>query len=412
MEKLFFILLFFSFINLKSQTNNSELEVSDTLLAPTPPMGWISWNLFEGNINEEIVKQIADAFIENGLKDAGYEYIIIDDLWQGGRDEHGKIYPDPEKFPNGMKALADYVHSKGLKFGIYTDIADYTCGGKEGSYGYEETDAQTYATWGVDYVKCDYCNAPKDQKSAIKRYSKFIKAIRATGRPIVFAICEWGQRAPWLWGEKIGGNLWRTTWDLRDTWKHGKYNSGHNGIMETLDRQVGLEKYSGPGHWNDPDMLVIGLNGKGASSSANGAKGCSVIEYEAQFGLWSLLAAPLLMTCDVRNMDADTKRILTNKELIAVNQDKLGKQASRIFKEGDKELWARPLADGSWAVGFLNRNDDEILDISLKLNSIYFSGNVNVRDLWLHKDLGTFAGAVVLKVKPHQCRIVKISDNQ
>ena len=400
--KTYFITIFI-FITTILQSQN------DSTLVPTPPMGWISWNLFEGNINEDIVKQIADAFIENDLKSAGYEYIIIDDLWQGGRDESGRLFPDPDKFPNGMKSLADYVHDKGLKFGIYTDIAQYTCGGKVGSYGYEEIDAQTFAQWGVDYIKCDYCNAPEDQKSAIERYTKFIKAVRATNRPMVFAICEWGQRKPWLWGAEAGGNLWRTTWDLRDTWQHGRYDSGHNGIMETLDHQAGLEKYSGPGHWNDPDMLLIGLNGNGSSSSANGASGCTVTEYETQFGLWALLAAPLLMTCDVRDMDKDTKRILTNEELIAINQDKLGKQAWRIMKENQNEIWARPLADGSWAAGFLNRSDDNTVKISLPLDLIQMKGTVKVRDLWAHKDLGVFNNDITLDVKPHQCRMIKIS---
>ncbi|MCU4154703.1 glycoside hydrolase family 27 protein [Carboxylicivirga sp. A043] len=387
-----------------------SVKAQQDVLAPTPPMGWISWNLFEGNISESIVMELADAMVENGLKEAGYEYIILDDLWHGGRDADGKVYPDPKKFPNGMKVVADYVHSKGLKFGIYTDIAEYTCAGMVGSLAYEEMDAQTYAEWGVDYIKCDYCHAPEDLWTGIERYEKFIKAVRATGRPMVFAICEWGQRAPWLWGEKVDGQLWRTTWDLRDTWEHGQYNNGHNGIMEALDRQVGLEKFAGPGRWNDPDMLVVGLNGTGASSSANGANGCTVTEYEAQFGLWSLLSAPLLMTCDIRNMDADTKRILTNQELIAVNQDELGKQASRIHKDGAEEIWAKPLADGSWAVGFLNRDNDKKRKIALDLAQLGFDGQVEVRDLWMHKNLDFKPSAQIkLTVEPHQCRVVKIT---
>jgi alpha-galactosidase len=399
-------ILIFVFVILTSKFSFAQ---NDGPLAKTPPMGWISWNLFEGNISEEIVKQLADAMVETGLKDAGYEYIILDDLWHGGRDENGYVYPDPKKFPDGMKVVADYVHSKGLKFGIYTDIAEYTCAGMVGSYGYEEKDAQTYAEWGVDYVKVDYCHAPADLWTAVERYKKFVEAIRATGRPMVFAVCEWGQRAPWLWGKEIDANLWRTTWDLRDTWEHGQYDNGHNGIMEALDRQVGLAEYAGPGHWNDPDMLVIGLNGKGASASANGASGCSVTEYEAQFGLWSLLSAPLLMTCDIRNMDADTKRILTNQELIAVNQDKLGKQARRIYKESCMEFWAKPLADGSYAVGFLNRNDNETIDMTLELNRLSIKNEVKARDLWKHEDIGKYKGEITLKVKPHECRVIKIS---
>lgn len=231
--------------------------------------------------------------------------------------------------------------------------------------------------------------------------------MRATGRPMVFAICEWGQRAPWLWGAEVGGQLWRTTWDLRDTWEHGQYNNGHNGIMEALDRQVGLEKFAGPGHWNDPDMLVIGLNGTGASSSANEANGCTITEYEAQMGLWSLLAAPLLMTCDIRNMDANTKRILTNDEIIAVNQDKLGKQATRISKEGVEEIWAKSLSDGSWAIGLLNRDDEQTREIILDMNKLGISENCQVRDLWSHEDLES-EQIMSFSVKPHECRLVKI----
>jgi alpha-galactosidase len=381
-------------------------------LAATPPMGWISWNLFEGNISESIIMEVADAMVDNGLKEAGYEYIILDDLWHGGRDKNGKVFPDKNKFPNGMKVVADYIHSKGLKFGIYTDIAEYTCAGMVGSLGFEENDAQTFAEWGVDYIKCDYCHAPEDMWTAINRYEKFITAVRKTERPVVFAICEWGQRAPWLWGPKVDGQLWRTTWDLRDTWEHGQYNSGHNGIMEALDRQVGLAKYAGPGRWNDPDMLVVGLNGTGSSSSANGANGCTITEYEAQFGLWCLLSAPLLMTCDIRNMDTNTKRILTNHELIAVNQDELGKQATRIYKSECKEVWAKRLNDGSWAVGFLNRDNDQNKDIYLNLSTLGITSRVSVRDLWEHQDVDfENDGIFCTTVEPHQCKVFKISTN-
>ncbi len=399
MKNLIFYSIVFSFV--------CTIYSQEKILAPTPPMGFISWNLLEGNISEDIVKQIADAMEENGLKEAVYQYIILDDLWHDERDKNGMIQPDPEKFPNGMKVVADYVHSKGLKFGIYTDIAEKTCAGMEGSLGFEEQDAQTYADWGVDYIKCDYCYAPNDIFIAKQRYEKMIKAVRATNRNMVFALCEWGQRSPWLWGSQIGAQVWRTTWDLRDTWEHGKYGSGYNGIMETLDRQVGLEVFSGPGKWNDPDMLVIGLNGEGSSSSARGASGCTPIEYEAQMGLWSLLAAPLLVTCDIRNMDADTKRILLNKEIIAINQDALGKQASRIYKNSVKEIWARPLADGGWAVGFLNRDNNETLEITLDFKDLKIESG-KVRDVWQHKELGFFEKEITLKVEPHECRVIKI----
>lgn len=380
----------------------------DLEIAPVPPMGWISWNLFEGNIDEALVRGIADAMVDQGLRDLGYRYIILDDLWQGERDADGKIHPDPDKFPSGMKALGEYIHSKGLKFGIYTDAAEWTCAGVAGSFGYEKEDAETYAGWGVDYIKCDYCNAPEDVWSAVERYGKFIDEVRRIHPETVFALCEWGQRSPWLWGKEIGANLWRTTWDLRDTWEHGKYSAGHNGIMEALDRQVGLEKYAGPGHWNDPDILMVGLNGSGNSASANGADGCTVTEYEAHMGLWSLLSAPLLICCDVRDMDTNTKRILMNEEILAVNQDTLGKQASRILKQGVSELWAKKLAGGEYAVGFLNRDDEQKREITLHLSELNIKKAL-ARDLWKKEDISVFEGAVSLVVEPHQCRVLKIT---
>jgi alpha-galactosidase len=226
---------------------------------------------------------------------------------------------------------------------------------------------------------------------------------QVTERDIVYSICEYGLADVWEWGAEVGGNLWRTTGDIWDDWDRMK--------------MIGFEQtqttpYAKPGHWNDPDMLVIGLNGKGASASANGASGCTVTEYEAQFGLWSLLSAPLLMTCDIRNMDADTKRILTNKELIAVNQDKLGKQARRIYKESCKEFWAKPLADGSYAVGFLNRHDDETLDMTLDLNRLGIKGEVTARDLWKYENIGSYKNEITLKVKPHECKVIKITPKQ
>lgn len=393
------IFIFLSATFLFAQTNE---------LARTPPMGWLSWNLFEGDINEDLVKEIADAMVANGLKDAGYEYLILDDLWQGGRDEKGRIVPDPAKFPNGMKVVADYVHAKGLKFGIYTDIAEKTCGGAVGSYGFEERDARTFAEWGVDYVKCDYCYAPKDILSAMERYAKFGEALRSSGRKMVFAICEWGQRAPWLWGEKAGGQLWRTTWDLRDTWEHGRYNSGHAGIMEVLDRQVGLAKFAGPGHWNDPDMLLVGLYGKGKSASHDGANGCSNVEYQAQMSLWCLLSAPLLVCCDVRAMNEATKRILTNREIIAVNQDPLGRQAVRIRKMGVREIWGKKLSDGSWAVGFLNRDDENKRNIDLNFKWIGIKDAAIIRDLWRHENLGKFSTSFATVVGVHEVKLLKV----
>lgn len=398
MKKIAILILSFLPLCLYSQEN---------IVAPTPPMGWISWNLFEGNINEKLVMEIADAMVENGLRDKGYEYVILDDLWQGGRDEAGNVYPDPKKFPSGMKALGDYIHSKGLKFGIYTDAAEWTCGGVVGSYGYETNDAKTYAEWGVDYIKCDYCSAPKDLWTAIDRYKTFIEEVRKTNPNVVFAVCEWGQRAPWLWGKEIGANLWRTTWDLRDTWEHGKYSNGYCGVMESLDRQVGLEKFAGPGHWNDPDILMVGLNGNGKSASNGGASGCTVTEYEAHMGLWALLSSPLLMCCDVRDMDPDTKRILRNDEVLAINQDPLGIQATRIFKDGVIEIFAKKLDDGGYAVGILNRDDEKSRKVYLNFEMLKMR-EADVRDVWNHKDLGKQIDGMEFVVGVHECKLLKI----
>ena len=224
---------------------------ADTPLAPTPPMGWNSWNTFGKEINEVVVKGVADAIVSLGLRDLGYQYVVIDDHWEDGRDEQGHIRYNAKKFPGGMKALADYIHDKGLKFGIYSCAGDKTCGGEVGSYGYEEDDAKTFASWDVDYLKYDYCRAPKDFQEAIRRYTKMGNALKATGRPIVFSICEWGPRSPWLWGRMAGGHLWRISFDVGDMW-----DTPHNvrsliGILAAIDASANLESHAGPGGWND-----------------------------------------------------------------------------------------------------------------------------------------------------------------
>ncbi|MDB4303312.1 glycoside hydrolase family 27 protein [Desulfosarcina sp.] len=361
-----------------SQTNNS--------LAHTPPMGWNSWNLFEGDVSEDLLKEIADAMVETGMKDAGYEYIIIDDIWQGGRDNRNNIIPDPEKFPNGIKALADYIHSKGLKLGIYSTAAQLTCAGYTASYGFEEQDAKTFAEWGVDYLKYDYCNAPGDMQTAMERYKTMSDALENTERPIVFAICEWGDRKPWLWGNEAGGHLWRTTWDSRDIWETETYDSGHAGIMNILDKQVGLESYAGPGGWNDPDLLMVGLYGKGKSSSWDGSQGCNDVEYKSHFSLWCMLAAPLIVNLDVRNMNEATKEILLNKKMIAIDQDPLGKQGFKFIDEGDFEIWVKELSNEEIAICYLNRSEEKIKK-KIKIDSIierfgYRSKSYKASDVW------------------------------
>ncbi|MFP4546535.1 MAG: glycoside hydrolase family 27 protein [Fidelibacterota bacterium] len=375
-------------------------------VASTPPMGWMTWNQFTGDISDQLIRETADAMVETGMKDAGYEYIIIDDLWQGERDEKDVLHPDYEKFPHGMKALADYVHSRGLKLGIYSDAAEYTCAGAIGSYGYEEIDAQTFADWGMDYLKYDYCGAPAHRDSAIVRYKTMGDALEKTGRPILYAICEWGPRKPWEWAASVGGNVWRTTWDIRDTWDHGQYDSGHNGIINCLDRNVDLWKYAKPGHWNDMDMLLAGLNGTG---KASGSIGCSNQEYQSQMSLWCLLNSPLLASCDIRSMDDETLRILTNKEVIAINQDRLGKQAKRLIKNNDTEIWGKKLHNGDWAVGFLNRNDSETKKMTFKNLDIEMKKNFkSVRDLWKNKVVATDVNKYTCTVKPHEVVLVRL----
>ncbi|MCK4998279.1 MAG: putative Ig domain-containing protein [Anaerohalosphaera sp.] len=391
-----------------STSSDLTIVVGDTL-ALTPPMGWMTWNMFAGNISEQLIMEIADAMVATGMRDAGYSYIVIDDLWQGKRNANGYIGPDPKKFPNGIKVLADYVHSKGLKLGIYSDAAPRTCAGALGSLGYEDKDADTYADWGVDYLKYDYCGAPGDQETAIKRYTVMADALKATDRSIMFAACEWGPRKPWLWAADAGANVWRTTWDIRDTWDHGQFDSGHNGIINCLDRHIGLEQYVGPGRWNDPDMIIAGLNGKGGPSNANGAKGCTDIEYRSQMSLWALLAAPLITSFDVRNADEATLEILLNTEVIEIDQDPLGIAASRIVKDGELETWARPLADGSKAVGLLNR-DDKPRQMTVTWNQLNIEGNHTVRNVWTQKSEGVFETGFTTQVPSHGVVLVKISE--
>jgi alpha-galactosidase len=370
-------------------------------IAQRPPMGWMTWNMFGGNISDSLIRETADAMVASGMAEVGYEYLIIDDLWQGGRGEDGRLQPDADKFPHGIKALADYVHSKGLKLGIYSNAAEFTCAGATGSLAYEEVDAQTFADWGIDYLKYDYCGAPEDVESAKKLYSKMKAALLATGRPILFAVCEWGPREPWKWARQAGGNIWRTTWDIRDTWEAGQFDNGHAGIMEILDRQVELADFAGPGGWNDPDMLVVGLYGNGAYSNRGGASGCSTTEYRSQFSLWALLAAPLIAANDIRTMNAETLEILTNREVIAINQDKLGQQAKQVFKDGSLEIWAKELDYGAVAIGLLNR-DATAREMTLDRDLLKLDSGYLVRNVWQHANLDRLESAMTFTVESHE----------
>lgn len=372
-------------------------------LAQTPPMGWNSWNKFGCDVSEGLIKEVADALVTTGMKDAGYQYLVIDDCWQVARDEVGNIIADPERFPSGMKALADYVHSKGLKFGLYSDAGTKTCQGRPGSRGYEFQDARTYAAWGVDYLKYDWCNTGTQNAEA--SYKLMRDALYQAGRPIVFSICEWGSNQPWLWAAEIG-HLWRTTGDIQDCWDCN-FNWGRMGVVQIIDKQVPIRKYSGPGHWNDPDMLEVG----------NG--GLSQSENRAHFTMWCMLSAPLMAGNDIRTMDQKTLEILTNKEVIALDQDSLGISAFKFVDYGDREVWVKPLQNGEFAFCFLNRGKDEwkvnyplkkdwLPDPDFGWKSYSIDGSFTVRDLWKHKNIGTSDKSFQGTVPPHDVLVLRL----
>jgi alpha-galactosidase len=356
-------------------------------LAKTPPMGWNSWNLFASKIDDATVREMADAIVSSGMRDAGYIYINIDDTWEGVRDAQGNL-PSNSKFPD-MKALADYVHSKGLKLGIYSSPGPRTCGGYPGSYGHEEQDAKMFAAWGIDYLKYDWCSASGIYKDEQVQpvYQKMGEALRATGRPIVFSLCEYGKNHVEKWGPQVSGNLWRTTGDIRDEW---------SSMIGNIEKQAFTAPYAGPGHWNDPDMLEIG-NGHMTDD-----------EYRTHMSLWALTAAPLLAGNDLRSMTPATKAILMNKEVIAIDQDKLGKQASPV-KSGDLETWIKPLDDGSVVVGVVNLGASEA-KTTVSASDLHLRGPVKkARDLWQHQDVKFTNGAYSAAVPSHGTLLLRVS---
>lgn len=373
-------------------------------LAPTPPMGWMTWNMFKGDISEQLIKETADAMVESGLRDAGYKYVFIDDLWQGGRDNRNNIIPDPKKFPNGIKALADYVHSKGLKLGIYSDAAQLTCGGCTASYGFEEQDARTFASWGVDYLKYDYCNAPEDSATARLRYKTMADALSKSGRDIVLGICEWGQRNGEEWCEHVGGQLWRTSSDVRDMWKD-IVNQGGVGILDIINVTAPLSKQVRHGQWPDMDMLVVGLNGKGGPSSDLGGVGCTYTEYQTQMSMWCMMSSVLALSNDLRHLTPEDKRILLNKEIIAIDQDPLGKAAERVVNEAGHQVFVRPLANGSHAVAILN-SGDKAQRLSVSFKQLGLTGKYTVRDVWQHRDIARGATKWGGKVQAHETKVL------
>jgi alpha-galactosidase len=362
----------------------SPAVFAQSQLAKTPPMGWNSWNHFACKVSDAIVRAQADAMATNGMKAAGYEYVNIDDCWEGVRDSKGVIHPN-SKFPD-MKALADYVHSKGLKLGIYSSPGPKTCGGYEGSYQHEKQDAETYALWGVDYLKYDWCTARYKYKPAQYpgAFRKMHEALVATGRPIVYSIH--GRGRVWTWAQSTGANLWRTTGDIKDD---------YNRMVAIGFGQEGLAQLAGPGHWNDPDMLEVG----------NG--GMKPEEYRMHMSLWCLLAAPLITGNDLTKMTPETLAMLTNPDVIAVDQDPLGAEGQRVWEEGPLEIWMKPLADGSKAVGLFNREQSTI-KLTVRFSQIGISGRATVRDLWARQDLGEFNGSYSADVMEHGVVMIRV----
>jgi alpha-galactosidase len=353
-------------------------------LARTPPMGWNSWNHFACNVNEQTIRETADAMVATGMRDAGYRYVVIDDCWQVARDANGVLVADPQRFPHGIKALADYIHSKGLLFGIYTDAGTNTCQGRPGTLGHEDQDARTFAAWGVDYVKEDWCHA--QNLDAPTQYAKFRDALARTGRPIVLSICEWGSNQPWDWAPRVG-NLWRTTDDIEDTW---------SSMLDNLDQSAQHATAAGPGTWNDPDMLEVG----------NG--GMTDEEYRAHFSLWAIMAAPLIAGNDLRQMSATTIATLTDREVIAVDQDSLGAQGILVWERPPElQVWAKPLHDGSRAIALLNRSSAPARITAYFSRAGLRSDSAQVRDLWSHQDLGRFGRQFETTVPSHGVVLVR-----
>jgi alpha-galactosidase len=401
MKKLFIFtsLLLWAILPLKAQ------KFPD--LAKTPPLGWNSWNTFDTNVNEELVKGIADAFVKYGFKDAGYQYIVLDDGWMAmERDANGNLVGDPKKFPSGMKALGEYIHSKGLKFGIYNCAGNKTCGGYPGSRGHEYQDAQKYAEWGVDYLKYDWCNT--ENINAKGAYQTMRDALYATGRQMVFSICEWGDNQPWNWGAEMG-HLWRTTGDIINCWDcevgHGNWSSW--GVWKIIRMRKDIRKFTGPGHWNDFDMMEVG-------------NGMTEGEDRVHFAMWAMLASPLIMGNDVRTASEETIEILTNKEVIAVNQDPLGLMAFLFTNEDNMEIWAKPLANDEWALVFVNMQETSrsftfdwkkhpIHDAMYNRDVELSKGDYKIRDLFNHKDIGTTASQLKVTIPAHDLVMVKLS---
>ncbi|MGM8225452.1 glycoside hydrolase family 27 protein [Cellvibrio sp. ARAG 10.3] len=375
-------------------------------LGQTPPLGWNSWNTFACDVNEKLIREMADAMVASGMKDAGYEYINIDDCWHGERDKDGKIQVNKERFPSGMKALADYVHSKGLKIGIYSDAGNTTCAGYPGSRGHEYQDALTYAEWGIDYLKYDWCDT--ENINPIGAYTTMRDALHTAGRPVLFSICEWGDNKPWDWAKDVG-HAWRTTGDIYPCWdcelNHGSWSSW--GVLPILDKQEKLRKFAGPGHWNDMDMMEVG-------------NGMTEAQDRSHFSLWAIMNSPLIAGNDLRNMSDTTRKILTNKNVIAINQDKLGVQAMKYIHGGDLMVFAKPLANKEWAFLFLNRGNTplnythdwlhyyELKDDIFNYQIDFRNEKFNWVDLW-KGNKGDTTKPLKLKIPAHDVVMLKLT---
>lgn len=374
-----------------------------TELAQTPPMGWNTWNTFSSHIHETLVRETAEAMIASGMRDAGYVYLVLDDTWSTQqRDAQGSLVPDPEKFPSGMKALADWLHERGFKLGIYSCAGPRTCADYPGSWGHEFQDARLFASWGIDYLKYDWCNSgTADPRDAYKRMSA---AIRTAGRPVVFSLCEWGHSKPWEWASEVG-HLWRTTGDIYDSYDGQKgWEMGWKRILDLQHELVtntgpdGLGKYAGPGHWNDPDMLEVGN------------PGLSFGESRAHFSFWCMLAAPLMAGNDLRHMTPEVRTLLTDRDVIAIDQDALGKQGFRALADPAKgiEIWAKELSGGEWAVCALNTTLAPA-ELRIEWERLWFlKGTYLARDVWGKRDLGSTEQATAATVGSHDVLLLRL----
>lgn len=359
-------------------------------IALTPPMGWNTWNTFHCDIDEKLIRESADFMVSSGMKDAGYEYIVLDDCWQISRDTTGKIVADPKHFPSGIKALSDYVHSKGLKFGLYSDVGRMTCQRRPGGRGFEEIDAKTYEEWEVDYLKYDWCF--HGNLDATVAYETMGNALSALDREIVYSICNWGVKKPWLWAGKTG-HLWRTTGDIIPKFS-GSSLPFFQTVVDIIDRQVELYPYAKPGAWNDPDMLEVGNK-------------LTQSENRAHFTMWCIMAAPLMAGNDLRIMTPDIVEVLTNKEVIAIDQDPLGKQGQRIWKKGGNEIWIKELSNDEKAICFFNRAKKE-WTVEPDWANLGIESTAQLRDLWKHEDVGSAKDQKSITISSHDVVVYRI----